>query len=255
MRAGAFTCKLVTLAIISLLAVPSVSAQSHLDMAIQTAKNFENSGRYSVAARSYQQIAEEYGTRSAYGEPVTKDLARLLLRRSLACKIVEMRSGKRPVEARDLLEHLWTLQSLEPDNPAWPYLRAMVRIKGSDDFDVFPDFHRAMQCKGGDASEHEKIAADYRKYAPLINKRIDQAKARVMQQDIEFDREGGAAGFMRRMTPSASSSSSSSSHKSSSGGQKDPWGVHSAENAGDYAAADRLRGGNGTGQDVGKYMH
>lgn len=225
----------------------SAEADDEMDEAsLRNARQAESQGRFVEAIAQYNSLAH-----STY----SIDLSRLAMRRALALQICEVKKGNSSVSADSIYASYSGLKQLEPDNPTWPYLQAMYKLQVRQQyFDVFPLFHQAINCKGGEESVRQKAIADLNKYRPIINARVDQENAITKKKDWDWDHggkeryESGLNAMIRSHAPAAPRRGSSEPKRNG-----DWASSQNAQKAGDWGAASRLQNGTSTWNDRNSY--
>ncbi|MBX9721960.1 MAG: hypothetical protein K2X81_11235 [Candidatus Obscuribacterales bacterium] len=241
----------ILLSVFGLSRTPAL-ANDVIAASLRNAKEAEAAGRYTAAIGQYISLAQGYGS-----APVPIELARLAQRRALALQIVEVRKGNSNVSTDSIYTSYLAMKKLEPDNPTWPYLQALFKLQVQERyFDVFPLFHQAINCRGGEQSVRQKASADLEKYRPIINARVDEQNEITKKKDWDWD-HGGRAAYESGLNamihahhaPSVSPTSSGSS------GNGDWSASQNAQKAGDWGAASRLSNGSSTWSDRDSYSH
>lgn len=219
-----------------------------LDKALANAMEAERKGQLGLAKGYYWEIASCAGSPSAYGD-IPIELARLCGRRSLALALLMYARGDDAIEARGITSEYVRMKELEPGNATWPFLIADWGLKTGnfDQVNYYLDY--ALACP----------------YSPDAKAKAREYKAKYSQKlhnTIAAEKEDWANNFdtvawARFMSTSSVSYMQNNSAPSGNSGKYDAWNgpANNATKAGDYAAADRLRAGNGSSRDVGLYQH
>ena len=230
-------------------------ANEVLEASLRNARDAEAQGRDVEAISQYLAIAQQYGASSgsAYGAmPI--DLARLLQRRVLALRICAIKKGSDSVPPNSIYSSYLALKKLEPDNPTWPYLQAMYKLKVLEQyFDVYPLFHQSINCTGGEPSVRQKAIADLNRYRPVINTAVDQENAATKKKDWDWD-HGGKERYEAGLNAMIHAHHSPAPKTSSGDKKPGDWASsQNAQKAGDWGAASRFDSGSSTWTDRNSY--
>ncbi len=224
-----------------------VFADQALDASIRNAMDAERRGDLVLASHQYLEMAHSYGSRDY--KDLSVQLARLLGRRALALQITLYKNNSPVISANAIQSNYLLMKRLEPGNPTWPYLMASWCLKTRSFDSCEPFWDEAINAKYGPESVKEKARRDKAEFASKIRD-VQTAEAKDWKE--HFD----PVKYAEMMKAAAEGYSPPPSRNSSSSGN-DTWNgpSNNARAQGDYAAADRLMGGNGTSRDVGLYMH
>lgn len=240
----------IFLACLYFFSVPSAEAFDAVDAAIRNGLEAESRGELIQAQRQFYNIASAAnleGRRTTYGF-IPIEAARLAGRRSLGLTILLYQQKHPSVTDMTIAEQYAIMRRLEPGNPTWPYLQAMYGLKNAHFNQVNENFYAALKSPYGPDSVKKKARRDFDKFGPELDK-ILSAEAKDWRD--HFDPEEWA----RRMQAMASSPINAPTYPN--GNNNEPAPMTAAQRAyskGDYAAGDRLSGGNGTSADVGNYV-
>lgn len=260
MRSSLSNRILVFLALSFAFTVCPVNAQGlqRITEMVQQARQSEAQRDYSSAGMQYYSILENDILERNASVPIS--LKSALGRRAIACLTIAARQDMERVssdegwahsENLNMLEKMWEImQSVEPSNPTWLYLRATRSCSQGRYHDARVMLQQSLRCSGGQATVKQKA----KMLLAHIDKFATQDLAKLNKQDA-YSLQLLMSG---QLNLSAGASSSSTSSSGDSGWKPDELSdserrARDAESRGDSGAAARFRSGGTTVEDHSKY--